>query len=612
MNAISRFLHVVWRGLDGLRKVLHLLLLLVLFGFVFGALRTSIPHLPQKAALVIAPEGRIVDQLSGDAIERAIREAQGQGQPETLLWDLTRAIRAAAKDSRIGAIVIDTDEFEGAGQPTLEEVARALAEFRATGKKVVARGTAFMKPQYYLAAQADEIYLDSLGFVLVDGYGRYQMFFKDALDKLGVDVNVFRAGKFKSAAEIFMRTDMSPEEREQSLAYLNVLWAQYQKSVTGARRLRPDALATYVDTLAPTVAAAGGNAASVAVKAGLVTAVKSRVDVEARVIALVGEDEETGSFNAVPLADYVRVVRAGEKLHGDGRPRVGVIVAAGEMQDGSQPPGTIGDKSLGKVIRQARLDDDVKAVVLRVNSPGGSALAAEDIHRELLALKAAGKPLIVSMGDVAASGGYYIAAPADEIWASPATVTGSIGVFAIIPTIDRTLGKVGISVDGVATTDLAGQLRIDRPLSEDARTLLQATVDRTYSVFLDRVSTGRHKPADAVNDIGQGRVWAGADALRIGLVDHLGGFDDAVKAAAKRAKLTDYELEFLEPELSWAEELAQRVRAQTVRLAVGSDARLRSLAGLAQLVDPVQREAARLQRFVSAPRPYVYCFCIAP
>jgi len=291
-----------------------------------------------------------------------------------------------------------------------------------------------------------------------------------------------------------------------------------------------------------------------------------------------------------------------------GKPRVGVIVAEGEILDGDQPPGTIGGDSTARLIRQARLDKSVKAVVLRVDSPGGSVMASEQIYRELQALRAAGKPLVVSMSGYAASGGYYISAPGDEIWASPATITGSIGIFAIIPTIDKTLGKIGVSTDGVGTTPLSGQLRIDRPLGEEARALLQSQISRGYADFLDRVATGRRKTREQVDAIAQGRVWAGTDAQRLGLVDHLGYFDDAVKAAARRAKVSDYATEFIEPELTWPEQLALSLRSRLAGLLRASPGET-ALARLAQRLDPVTREAERLARFSVPNRVYAYCFC---
>jgi protease-4 len=613
MNFLRSILYGLWRGLDVLRRFLHLIVLLVVFGFVIGALRGSVPNVPPKAALLVAPEGEIVEQSTGDPLERAVQEARGQGHAETLLWDLTDSIRAAAKDRRIAVVAIDLEKLDGAGQPVLEELARALREFRAAGKKVIAYGNEMTQERYYLAAQADEIDLDPMGFVLIDGYSRYRMFYKEALDKLGVDINVFRVGAYKSAVEEFTRTDMSPEDRQESSAYLGALWSAYQAAVTRARKLPADALSKYVNNLTKTVPAAGGNAAQVALDAGLVTAIKSRLEVEKRLIDLVGEDDTTGSFKSVSTSDYVRIAHADMKVRAAGKPRVGVIVAAGEILDGEQPPGTVGGESTARLIRQARMDRNIRALVLRVNSPGGSVMASEEIYRELLAVRSAGKPVIVSMSTLAASGGYYISAPADEIWASPATLTGSIGIFAIIPTIDRTLGKIGVTVDGVGTTPLAGQLRIDRPLGDEARVLLQSQIGRGYEEFLSRVSSGRKKTREEIDAIAQGRVWSGTDAKRLGLVDQLGYFDEAVRSAARHAKLTDYELEFVEPELSLAQELVLQLKSNAVKtvLAAAMDGKTAAIARVAHKLDPLTREVELLSRFTEPNKIYAYCFCTA-
>ena len=605
---VRSFFSGLWRGLDALRKVLHLVLLLVIFAIVVGALRGAVPRIPSKAALLVAPQGELVEQLSGAPVERALQEARGEGHAETLLWDLTDSIHAAASDTRIPALALDLEKFEGATQVTLEELANALREFRASGKKVIAYGTEFTQERYYLAAQADEVYLDPMGFVLLTGYDRYPTYLKGALDKLGVDINVFRVGAFKSAVEPFTRTGMSAEDREESRSYLNALWSSYQEAVTRARKLPSDALAQYVGSFAKSVPAAGGDAAQVALRAKLVTGVKSRLETEQRLIELVGRDDTSGSFKSVSASDYVRYARAEKKARAAGKPRVGVIVAAGNILDGDQPPGTVGGESTARLIREARLDKDVKAVVLRVDSPGGSVLASEQIYRELLALHAAGKPLVVSMSGYAASGGYYIAAPADEIWASPATLTGSIGIFAIVPTVDKTLGKVGVSVDGVGTTPLSGQLRIDRPLGEEVRAFLQSQISRGYDEFVARVARGRNKTREQIDAIAQGRVWAGTDAHRVGLVDHIGSFSDAVKAAARRAKLTDYAADFIEPELTWAQQLVLQLR-DTARVSFLAGPDERALSQLARRFDPVTREVAKLSRFSAPNRLYAYCFC---
>ena len=602
------FFSGLWRALDGLRRGLHLILMLVIFGVLFGVLRGSVPSVPSKAALVIAPEGPLVEQLSGDPRTRALDEALGNEREEALLWDLIDSIRAAASDKRIQVLVLDLDKLESGTQPALAELAAAIREFRASGKKVIAYGVELTQERYYLAAQADEIYLDPMGFVLVQGYDRYRTYLKDALDKLGVDINVFRVGTFKSAVETYTRTNMSPEDREESRTYLSALWNAYQEEVTKARKLPPDALAKYVDSFMQTVPAAKGDAAKIALSDGLVTGLKTQIEVEKRLQELVGENDEGDSFSGVSSTDYLRVARAEKRLN-LGKQKVGVIVAAGEILDGDQPPGTIGGDSTARLIREARTDKDIKAVVLRVDSPGGSVLASEEIYRELVALRAAGKPLVVSMGGYAASGGYYISTPADEIWANPATITGSIGIFAIIPTVDKTLGKIGVGVDGVGTTALSGQLRIDRPLSEGARAVLQSVTTHGYDEFVARVAAGRKKTTAEVDAIAQGRVWAGVDAKRNGLVDQLGSFNEAVAAAARRAKLTSYSTKFIEPKLTWAEALVMNLKSRLIRSFVHASPDQAALARLAQRLDPVTHQAAILSRFSTPNRLYAYCFC---
>lgn len=610
MRGLTNLLKGLWRGLDTLRKVLHLIVLLAVFIVLASVLHYGVPRVPRTAALVVRPEGQLVEQLSIDPVSRAVSRAQGESTGQTLLWDLADSLRVAAKDSRIKVAFLDLDEFDGAdGLPPLEELARAIQAFRASGKRVIAFGTTYMRDQYYLAAQADEVYLDPLGYVLIEGYGRYRTYFKNALDKLGVDVNVFRVGEYKSAVETWTRSNMSPQDREESLAYLGALWANYQQGVTSSRRLDPQAVAHYVDTLAQAVAESNGATAQVALRAGLITGIKTRRQVEKELSGLVGADDSGSSFRSVSSDDYVRIAHDEMNRTNRAKDHIGVIVASGEILDGSQPPGTIGGDSLSKLIRQAREDDAVRAVVLRVDSPGGSVNASEEIYQELGALQAAGKPLVVSMGSYAASGGYYISAPAREIWASPATITGSIGIFAVIPTFNRTLGKVGIDVDGVGTTPLSGLLELDRPLNDATRTLLQGFVDHGYDAFVTRVAAGRHKTPAQVNEIGQGRVWAGTDAHRLGLVDHLGSFDDAVKAAARLAKVSEYKIEFIQPQLSVLESLVLQAQALTARVLQSVDAESGAAAAMAHHFDPVKKEIERFARFTAPNRLYAYCFC---
>ncbi|HXC59617.1 MAG TPA: signal peptide peptidase SppA [Steroidobacteraceae bacterium] len=615
-GVVGRFFRGLWRGLDGLRRVLHLILLLLIFGFIIGALRGSVPNLPASAALLIQPYGQIVEQRSGDPLQIAFNEARGERQAETLLWDITESIRAAVHDGRVKAIVLQLDYFTGAGQPSLEEVTAAMREFRASGKKIIAHSSSFSQSQYYLAAQADEIYLDPQGEVLLEGYERYRMYYKGLLDKLAVDMHLFRCAEcsYKSAAEDMVRTGMSDQDRAESKAYLDALWLGYKTAVAKARGLTPDVIEQYTNGYIDALRSNAGDAARIALEAGLVTGLKTEDEVTDRVVELVGENRDGDGYSAIDLADYVRVHHAEQRLHSGAHGRVAVIIASGEILDGEQPPGTIGGQTAADLLRQARDDDDIAAVVLRVDSPGGSAFASEVIYREVLAVKAAGKPVVVSMGDVAASGGYYVAAPADEIFASANTITGSIGIYSVIPTLDRTLGKVGVSVDGVGTTAMSGKLRVDRPLDPTLRDYIQFTTDRGYEVFLSHVAAGRDKSRDDVHALAQGRVWVGSDAKAHGLVDTLGGYDDAVKSAAKRANLpAGYVVERLEPELSWAEQLALQLRIRALRItskvlgpAVGEvKAALSPMAALA----PVRDELARVQRMAASQRPLAYCFC---
>src|SRR6204780_2978753 len=520
-SALKGFFGLVWRILEGIRRVLHLVLLLVIFGFILAALHPSIPIVPHTAALVIAPEGELVEQLSGDPVRRAFGQASGGPAPETLLRDVIDAIEAAKSDERIKLIVLDLGNLETSGLSKLQEIGAALRDFRGAGERLLVAADSPDQTQYYLAAQAGEVYLDPLGFVYVDGFSYYRMFLKDAIDKLGVDVNVFRAGTFKSFTDQFSRSDMAPSEREESSVWLQALWNSYNQDVTRARSLGADALNEYVSEAPAALAAVNGDAAKLALQRGLVTALKTRRELADDVKSIVGEDPDTHSFYSIGMSQYLASTRTKRSLKPRSDTKVGVVVASGEILDGHQPPGKIGGESTADLLRQARYDNAVKAVVLRVDSPGGSMFASELILREVQGLRKAGKPVVVSMSTYAASGGYYISAAANQIFASPTTLTGSIGVFSVVPTFQRTLEKLGVKVDGIGTTPLAGSLGLDRTLDAASRQILPVSVHHASAEFLPRVGEGRKKSAQDIDKIAQGRVWAGSDAERIGLVDHL-------------------------------------------------------------------------------------------
>src|ERR1700691_2480055 len=611
-SALVGFFGFVWQILERIRRVLHLILLLVIFGFVLAALHTSIPVVPRTAALVIAPEGELVEQLSSDPVRRAFGEASGGPAPETLLRDVTDAIAAAKSDARIKLIVLDLGSLDASGLSKLQEIGAALREFRAAGKRVVAAADSLDQTQYYLAAQACEVYLDSMGLVYLDGFSYYRMFLKDAIEKLNVDVNVFRAGTFKSYTDQFSRNDMAPSEREETSVWLEALWSAYQQDVTRARSLPAGALNEFVADEPAALAAVNGDAAKLALQRGLVTALKSRRQLADELKVLVGEDEDTHSFNSIGMSQYLTSIRSKHVLKSKSDSKVGIVVAAGEILDGHQPPGTIGGESTADLLREARYDNAVKAVVLRVDSPGGSMFASEQILREVQALSKAGKPVVVSMSTYAASGGYYISAAANQIFASPTTLTGSIGVFSVVPTFQRTLEKLGVKVDGIGTTPLAGDMRLDRPLTAASRQILQSSVDHAYAEFLRRVGDGRKKPVEDVDKIAQGRVWAGVDAQRIGLVDHLGGLKDATDAAAKLAELgADYDVDYIESELSLREQLLMQLRSEGVRLGEMTGL-IAPQSAIERALDPILEQARSIAKLNDPRGLYAYCWCRQP
>jgi len=611
-STLRGLLRPVWRILDAVRRTLHLLLLLAIFGFLLAALHTSIPTVPSSAALVLSPRGELVEQLSGDPLRRAFGEVSGGTVRETLLRDVVDSIEAAKSDPRIKLLVLNLDRLAPSGLSKLQEVGAAIRDFRASGKRVIAAGDSFDQTQYYIAAQAGELYLDPLGQLDIEGFSYYRMYFKDAIDKLGVDVNIFRAGTFKSYTDQYSRNDMSASEREESAAWLGTLWSAYQSDVTRARSLPADALQDYVQQQPAELAALHGDAAQLALRHGLVTALKSRTQLADELQKLVGENTDSHSFNSISMDAYLEAVRTRHLFRSEAPAHIAVIVAAGEILDGRQPPGTIGGESTSALLRQAQYDPAVKAVVLRIDSPGGSMFAAEQILRAVHRLRRAGKPVVASMSSYAASGGYYIATGANQIFASPTTLTGSIGVFAVVPTFQRTLQKLGVSVDGLGTTPLAGMMNVAKALTAGEKQLLQSSVDYAYAQFLQRVAAGRRKSVADVDAIAQGRVWSGADARRLGLVDHLGDLQDAVAAAAKLAGLPGkYAVDYIEPELGLREELLMHLRASALdwgRLA----GLIPSRTPFGRVLAPIIEQARDVARFNDPRGVYAYCWCALP
>ncbi len=619
------FFGFLWKGLDGIRKAVHLVLMLALLALLLAGLVQVPPVVPASTALVIAPDGNLVEQLDGDAATRAWRELLGTSVRQTLTRDLVEAIDRGAFDSRINSLVLQLGSLDGAGLASLREVAQAIDRFRESGKPVVAVGDSYSQAQYYLAAHADEIYMHPEGIVFLQGFGAYRTYYREALDKLMVDVNVFKVGEYKSFVEPWLRDDMSEPARRNALEWLSGLWQVYQEDVTSALGTEPGLIERYTSRLPEFLEETDGDFGELAVATQLVDGLKTRSEADERLIEIAGLDRRDNGWRGLYHGEYLAATRL-EVPRLERPRRVGVVVAAGDIVDGSQPPGTIGGDSTAMLLRDARFDEHVQAVVLRVSSGGGSAFASEVIAEQVRELRRAGKPVIVSMGDVAASGGYWISMDADEILASPVTITGSIGIGALFPTFQRGLDWLGVHVDGVGTTEWAGQLRPDRELNERTREVLQLTIENGYRDFIGRVADAREMTVAAVDEVARGRVWLGASAAELGLVDRLGGLQDAIESAAEQAGIADdYSIKYIGREPGFREALVMQFSRALTRLSARLSLRPAAvmevarpgLPGVAAQLDAVAvrvgRELERLRTWNDPRGLYLHCFCdVAP
>ncbi len=538
---IARFFIGVWDAMNFTRRLFFNLLfffILILILMAIGAGDRARPLL-DRTTLVLAPKGRLVEQYSSDPASRALAKAFGDdNNKEVQLRDLLRTIDAATRDKRVERVLLHVDGLEPTGYASLREVAAALAKLRASGKQIVAFANALDQHQYLLAAQANEVYLDPMGGIVLEGLDRYRQYYREGLqDKLGVDVHLFKVGEYKSAAEPFVLDSASPEAKEADLFWMNDVWQRYLADVAKVRKLTPQQLAAGIDTMPEGIAAAGGDLARYALQQKLIDGMKTQEEVEDMLAERgVADEDAEGGFRQVDMESYLKHVD-GAIAAADPRPQVAVVVAEGEITGGKQPPGTIGGESTAALLRAARDDDQVKALVLRVDSPGGEVFASEQIRREVAALKAAGKPVVVSMGDLAASGGYWISMNADRIYADPSTITGSIGIFGMIPTFNRTLDKIGVHTDGVGTTRFAGAFDVTRPLDPAVGQVIQSIIDKGYRDFTGKVATARKQSVEQIDEVARGRVWSGSQAKQRGLVDAFGGMEQAISDVAQRAKL---------------------------------------------------------------------------
>ena len=611
---VRRFFGAIGGAITWLRRVVTNLLFLLILLFIGIAIFGGEERItvPQGGALKVAPAGFLVDEVSQPSGLPGFLGGPST-PPETRVKDLVDAIDRAANDNRIAALVLELDYLAGASLSKLEEVGEAVQRFKASEKPVYAIGDNFTQGQYFLASHADKVYMNPMGSLLLTGFGSYRNYYKSALDKLKINFHVFRVGDYKDFIEPYTRDDMSPASRENNARWLHQLWTEYTEQVTGLRNLPPSAIDAYIADLPENLRAEGGSWAKAALSNKFVDKLLTRRAAVEEVQELVGVNEaDKSQYKAINALDYLRHMKLADLPAPPQSDKIGLISAAGAIMDGEAPAGQIGSATLGKLIAEAR-EKEVKALVLRIDSPGGSAFASEAIRQELLATREAGIPVVISMGSVAASGGYWIAAGGDRIWASPSTITGSIGVFGAFPTFEDSLEHLGIYNDGVGTTELAGTMRLDRALPEAAADILQQGVEHTYSQFLRLVAEARSSTPQEIHKIAQGQVWTGRTAHELGLVDELGNLKDAIADAAQLAQLEKYDIVEIQRELTPGEKL-MRALADNVDAGIAASVeRNLPLGAWFSSLQPALQPLAELKTFKDPRALYVRCMhCVAP
>lgn len=552
---IRRFFGGFWRAVTWTRiAVFNLLFLVVLLLFIAALIPAQQPTLGDANLLVLSPKGQLVDEYTYmDPLTQVVEQTQPEDL-ETLVSDVIKAINLAKDDSDIDALAITLDSLAGGGLSKLEEIGAALARFKTSGKPIYAYGYNLSQADYYLASFADEVHLNPMGMVEVVGFASYRNYFQEALDKLSIDMHIFKVGTYKDAIEPLVRNDMSDASKEHNQRWLDELWGIYSSKIEVARGLPSGAIDNYISTMLTNLEATDGDFAQAALNAKLVDKLSTQLQWQAFL-----EDQSGTKLEDAPGFRRYLALRSPPPLPSSD-PKVGLLTARGTILTGDQPSGEIGDVSFQAQLKQVLENDDIKALVVRVDSGGGSVVASENIRLAIENVKQERDiPIVVSMGSVAASGGYWIATAADEIWATPTTITGSIGVFGVMATLETSLERLGIRTDGLSTSELAGYNRLDRTLSPQAKALMQLSVDNIYQKFITLVAEDRASDPAAIDEIAQGRVWSGNTAIELGLVDQLGNLEDVIARAAELAELNTYEVETIRPELSPVEQFAAQL-----------------------------------------------------
>ncbi|HCE4531822.1 TPA: signal peptide peptidase SppA [Vibrio parahaemolyticus] len=596
----------IWKSITFIRLALAnliFLLMIAVFYFAFTYTGEGRPVIEKESALVMNLSGPIVEQRRYvNPMDSVAGSLLGNEMPkENVLFDIVDTIRYAKDDAKVSGLVLALRDLPETNLTKLRYIAKALNEFKASGKPVYAVGDFYNQSQYYLASYADKVYMAPDGGVLIKGYSAYSMYYKTLLEKLDVSTHVFRVGTYKSAIEPFIRDDMSDAAKESATRWVTQLWSAFVDDVTTNRNINAEVLNPTMEELLTEMKSVDGDLAQLAVKMGLVDELATRQDIRTLFAKEFGSDGKD-SYNAISYYDYLATIRPDYTLANHD---IAVVVASGAIMDGQQPRGTVGGDTVASLLRQARNDEKVKAVVLRVDSPGGSAFASEVIRNEVEALKKAGKPVVVSMSSLAASGGYWISMSADKIVAQPTTLTGSIGIFSVITTFEKGFSKLGINTDGVGTSPFSGD-GITTGLSEGASQAFQLGIEHGYKRFISLVGSNRDMTVEEVDKVAQGRVWTGQDALSFGLVDQMGDFDDAVELAAKLANVTDYGIYWVEEPLSPTELFLQEFMNQ-VKVSLGVDATSLLPKSLQPVAQQFEQDASLLQSFNDPKGQYAFC-----
>jgi protease-4 len=565
---IRRIFRFIGNVVSAIRYMISLVVVLFFIAIVAGMFVDDIQPMPERGALYLAPSGTLVDQRSYIDPVSEIFSQPGQRDAETLVWDLVQALDHAQYDERITHVLLDINYMAGGSIAKLEEISSALQRFKQSGKPIIAIGDNFSQSQYFLAAHADEIIMNPLGRVMLTGFGSYSSYYKEALDKLKINVHVFRVGKYKSAVEPFLGKGMSEEARVDRRDLVDSLWQFYTSRVELLRGLPNGALSDLANNMHLRLAEENGDIAALALQQGLIDRIATRSETKAHLLQIL--PNSNGDFDSVPMAAYLHHMKLRSlKAVNKGRPEIAVVVASGSIIDGNQPEGTIGGDTLAEMFAAIEEEDQVKAVVLRVDSPGGSAFASDVIRDSIASLRKKNIPVVISMGSYAASGGYWIATESDKIMALSTTITGSIGVFGVIPTFQDSLSAMGIYSDGVGTTNIAGMLQLNRAMTPEAKMIMQSGVEHVYGRFLTLVADARESTPSAIHEIAQGRVWTGKKALELGLVDELGDLNDAIASAATLAGVSDYKIDYRRKPLSFMEQVMMEISGN-VNAAVGA------------------------------------------